>query len=474
MEYVDGVNLRQALQAGSIHPQEALAIVPQICEALQFAHDEGVVHRDIKPENILIDKRGRVKIADFGLAKLLGQETAGHGLTATQQVMGTLQYMAPEQMEGAKEVDHRADIFSLGVVFYELLTGELPVGRFAPPSQKVQVDVRLDEVVLRALENEPARRYQHASEVKTAIEQVSVPRPTPPAEPRSVPGEIPPGLLPWLMATALGGLIGGLTMAVGVALACYAILSESPQTGQFWGWMGGAFGCFFGGGGALIGAINGYRQIAGAGDLMTTPGWNWLDRIMTGYAVLGGVSLVTALAWSSLAGAARYALLLLGAIVVVQAAGFWVSRAFHSPRSSVAIARQEPRTIAKRSFVPCPRSCRPLSAMPAKGLDHGTIRTLLLAAGWKERDIAGGIVAEGLEMSVPEPAGKNSARDAFLYLLTFASLYITVWGVIVLCYTYLDYLYPDPAWARPTPKRHWTLSGTPSPRSSWGFRCSSS
>jgi hypothetical protein len=81
-----------------------------------------------------------------------------------------------------------------------------------------------------------------------------------------------------------------------------------------------------------------------------------------------------------------------------------------------------------------------------KGLDHGTIRTLLLAAGWKERDIAGGIVAEGLEMSVPEPAGKNTARDAFLYLLTFVALYITVWSVIVLFYTYLDYLYPDPAW----------------------------
>lgn len=82
----------------------------------------------------------------------------------------------------------------------------------------------------------------------------------------------------------------------------------------------------------------------------------------------------------------------------------------------------------------------------AKGLDHGAIRAVLLAAGWKERDIAAGIVAEGLEMSVPEPAGKNGARDAFLYLLTFVSLYITVWAVILLCYTYLDYLYPDPAW----------------------------
>ena len=173
MEYVDGVNLRQAIQSGGMDAKQALAIVPQICDALQFAHDEGVVHRDIKPENILIDKRGRVKIADFGLAKLLGQEAADHGLTATQQVMGTLRYMAPEQMEGTKSVDHRADIYSLGVVFYELLTGELPMGRFAPPSKMVEIDVRLDEVVLRALEKKPEQRYQHASEVKTDMESIA-------------------------------------------------------------------------------------------------------------------------------------------------------------------------------------------------------------------------------------------------------------------------------------------------------------
>jgi hypothetical protein len=173
MEYVDGVNLRQAIRSGGTSPQQALAIVPQICDALQFAHDEGIVHRDIKPENILVDKRGRVKIADFGLAKLLGQAPSDVSLTGTQQVMGTLRYMAPEQMEGSKAVDHRADIYSLGVVFYELLTGEVPVGRFAPPSKKVQIDVRLDEVVLRALEEKPEQRYQHASEVKTAVENVT-------------------------------------------------------------------------------------------------------------------------------------------------------------------------------------------------------------------------------------------------------------------------------------------------------------
>jgi len=173
MEYVDGINLREAIQTNELTPAEALAIVPQICEALQYAHDEGVVHRDIKPENILLDKKGKVKIADFGLARLLGQAADNFTLTGTHQVMGTPRYMAPEQMEGSHEVDHRADIYSLGVVFYEMLTGELPLGRFDAPSRKVQLDVRVDEVVLRTLEKEPSRRYQNASEIKTDVESIS-------------------------------------------------------------------------------------------------------------------------------------------------------------------------------------------------------------------------------------------------------------------------------------------------------------
>src|SRR6266850_715696 len=171
MEFVDGPNLRQLEQTGKLSPREALQIVPQICEALQFAHDEGIVHRDIKPENILLDKKGRVKIADFGIAKIMGRE-AELGITETGGTIGTPQYMAPEQVEKPQSVDHRADIFSLGVVFYEMLTGELPLGKFAPPSRKVEVDVRLDEVVLRALEKEPDRRYQQASEVKTDVETI--------------------------------------------------------------------------------------------------------------------------------------------------------------------------------------------------------------------------------------------------------------------------------------------------------------
>jgi predicted Ser/Thr protein kinase len=173
MEYVDGGNLRQIERTGRLAPEQALVIVPQICEALQFAHNEGIVHRDIKPENILLDKKGRVKITDFGIAKMLGLTSEEAPLTGAGDVVGTPHYMAPEQIEKPRSVDHRADIYSLGVVFYEMLTGELPLGKFAPPSRKVQVDVRLDEVVLQALEKEPSLRYQQASQVKTALETIA-------------------------------------------------------------------------------------------------------------------------------------------------------------------------------------------------------------------------------------------------------------------------------------------------------------
>lgn len=170
MEYVDGANLRQLMQAGRLSPEMAMSIIPQVCDALQYAHEEGVVHRDIKPENILLDHRGRVRLADFGLAKLGTRSGIDWTLTGTHQVMGTPQYMAPEQMSGARNVDHRSDIYSLGVVFYEMLTGTIPVGHFALPSQKSAVDRRLDDVVLKAMANEPERRFQAAHELRTSVE----------------------------------------------------------------------------------------------------------------------------------------------------------------------------------------------------------------------------------------------------------------------------------------------------------------
>jgi len=172
MEYVDGTDLAQLMKAGDVQPEQALSIVSQICEALQYAHDQGVVHRDIKPGNILLDRAGQVKLGDFGLAKLV-QTDDSMRLTGTLQAMGTPHYMAPEQYERPLEVDHRADLYSLGVVLYELLTGELPIGRFPVPSKKADIDVRLDEVVMKTLEKEPELRYQSASEIRVGVDQAS-------------------------------------------------------------------------------------------------------------------------------------------------------------------------------------------------------------------------------------------------------------------------------------------------------------
>jgi tRNA A-37 threonylcarbamoyl transferase component Bud32 len=192
MEFVDGVNLRQLLQTKKLTPKEALSIVPPICDALQCAHDHGIVHRDIKPENLLIDKHGTVKIADFGIAKMLavaqvsglgssGSPTEPHAANESvasvvitpSQPLGTPAYAAPEQATG--NADHRADIYSLGVVLYEMLTGERPKDTITPPSKRVQVDIRIDEIVLRALEKTPELRFATAAEFRTQVEAATVP-----------------------------------------------------------------------------------------------------------------------------------------------------------------------------------------------------------------------------------------------------------------------------------------------------------
>ena len=181
MEFVDGVNLAQLMKTGRVSPREALAIVPQVCDALQYAHDQGIVHRDIKPENLLLDRRGRVKVADFGIAKVVAAVSdpiASSGApspenqTLAGKVIGTPQYMAPEQIEHPSDVDHRADIYALGVVFYQMLTGELPGKDLQAPSRKFHIDVRLDEVVLKALEKSPELRYQTAGIFKTQLETI--------------------------------------------------------------------------------------------------------------------------------------------------------------------------------------------------------------------------------------------------------------------------------------------------------------
>ena len=204
MEFVEGTTLHHLIKAVGLKPVQSLELIVGVCEALQYAHSEGVIHRDIKPANILVDTKGRVKVTDFGLARMDTAKTPEQwGQTMTGMVLGTPDYMAPEQKKGIR-VDHRADIYSLGVMLYEMLCGEIPAGIFDPPSLRVAVDERIDQVVIRAMQQEPDRRYASSGEMKTAVENIrNTPLPQKPAStaamvlpaPPSGPGMIapPPG-----------------------------------------------------------------------------------------------------------------------------------------------------------------------------------------------------------------------------------------------------------------------------------------
>lgn len=173
MEYVEGADLHHLIAGGGLTVEHFHGWVPQICEAVQYAHDSGIVHRDIKPANILIDTEGRVKIADFGLAKLTGIDQPETALTMANLSMGTPDYASPEQIGGGTEVDWRSDIYSLGVVMYQMLTGRLPRGAFPLPSESdPALDPRLDEVVLTAMQSEPESRFQHASEISDRLTEI--------------------------------------------------------------------------------------------------------------------------------------------------------------------------------------------------------------------------------------------------------------------------------------------------------------
>lgn len=173
MEFVPGRSLREVMTGQRPTPQQALGLALQIARAVEHAHEQQIVHRDLKPENILVDDKGHVKVADFGLAGMRAPNSGGYQLTATSVAMGTVNYMAPEQRRDAKNVDHRADLYSFGVVLYELLTGDLPVGRFRLPSQRVPgLDPRLDGLIERLLAPEAEGRPERATEVVAALEPV--------------------------------------------------------------------------------------------------------------------------------------------------------------------------------------------------------------------------------------------------------------------------------------------------------------
>lgn len=171
LEYIAGATLRTVLAEGRLSPQEAMRLVPQLCAGLQYAHGQGVIHRDLKPENILIDENGEAHLADFGLAKL-DESVELPEITQPGQVLGTLHYIAPEQLAGDAAANHRVDIYALGVLIYEMLTGNLPMGRFEPPSRRIAIDLRMDEVVLRSLERDPERRWQQVAQMTQVMEDI--------------------------------------------------------------------------------------------------------------------------------------------------------------------------------------------------------------------------------------------------------------------------------------------------------------
>jgi TolA-binding protein/predicted Ser/Thr protein kinase len=214
MEFVEGQSLDKVIAAGPMPLPKAIDFGSQICEALAYAHAAGVVHRDLKPSNILIDERtGRVKIADFGIAALESTDAGLATLTADRSMIGTMNYMSPEQRRDAHRVTHRTDLFSLGVILYEMLTGKLPVGHFKLPSViRPDLPLGLDAIVKRCLAESPEDRYADAGQIRDELQRLTI-RHTAPRS-FSVLGRLNKRQQ-WL---ALGGAAGvALVLLIGIA-----------------------------------------------------------------------------------------------------------------------------------------------------------------------------------------------------------------------------------------------------------------
>ena len=235
MEYVEGENLHEIIHQIGLDADQALSVIGKMCNALSYAHENGIVHRDIKPGNVMIDAASQVKVADFGLARLT--DNGAEQMAVTQIAMGTPDDAAPEQSYG-QPVDHRADIYALGVMLYEMLCRQVPRGAFQMPSARVGCDVRIDAIVIRAMQQQPERRYQSAAELKADVELAGKPiaarRPVPAGRPIvRGPQRTPDRRAPVVVAAQGGGSgwwIG--TGAVALAIIGYFIFGVKKQPPQ--------------------------------------------------------------------------------------------------------------------------------------------------------------------------------------------------------------------------------------------------
>lgn len=184
MAYIEGKSLREAIKEGKLTVSEAIELTIQICEGLNEAHNMGVVHRDIKPGNIIIDRKNKARLLDFGLATVMGEKK----LTKTGSTLGTVGYMSPEQVKGEK-ADHRSDLFSVGVLLYEMITGRLPfeaeheaaihyniVNEVPEPLARYKSGLtgELQQIVDKALAKDPSLRYQHADGMLADLKRLKV------------------------------------------------------------------------------------------------------------------------------------------------------------------------------------------------------------------------------------------------------------------------------------------------------------
>jgi len=259
MELVDAPTLRQVLnEGGPMAPGRVVHIGAQVADALQYAHKSGVVHRDVKPANILVCPDGRVKVADFGIAKAVEDSeperpNPSEALTGTGSIVGTAQYLSPEQVDG-RPVDGRADVYALGVVLYEMLCGRPPftgdtdmavalkhitTNALAPRQVRAGIPRALEEVVLRAMAKAPEARYQSAAELQTALLSVNLGAgeetnvvaapPLPPRQDHTPPRGVPPSFVQserrWLVPTVA-------IVAVALTLAIVGILFVRSDTGH--------------------------------------------------------------------------------------------------------------------------------------------------------------------------------------------------------------------------------------------------